>query len=87
MKEWKPRRVLVTPAALGFAHGRRIAERCEVLGLDVVELPSNRITGLRGETERETSMNAKSTGSSTSLGAAPRTASTSTWPGRCPARQ
>jgi len=56
-----PRRVLVTPAALGFAHGRRIAARCEWLGLDVVELPANRITGLRGETERETYMNAKQT--------------------------
>ena len=61
MKEWTPRRVLVTPAALGFAHGRSIAERCASLGVDVVELPSNRITGLRGETERETYMNAKST--------------------------
>ena len=56
-----PRRVLVTPAALGFAHGRRIAERCGALGLDVVELPANRITGLRGATERETYMNAKQT--------------------------
>jgi spore photoproduct lyase len=56
-----PRRVLVAPAALGFAHGRRIAERCEALGLDVVELPANRITGLRGATERETYMNAKQT--------------------------
>jgi len=44
--------VLVTPAALGFAHGRRTAERREALGLDVVELPANRITGLRGATER-----------------------------------
>jgi spore photoproduct lyase len=61
VKEWKPRRVLITPAALGFAHGRRIAERCAALGLDVVELPSNRITGLRGATERETYRNAKST--------------------------
>lgn len=53
--------MLVTPAALEHAHGRRIAERCSSLGIDVVELAANRLTGLRGATERETYRNAKTT--------------------------
>ena len=60
-KLWTPKRVLVTAAALEHAHGRRIVERCAGLGLDVVELPGNRLTGLKGADERETYMRAKST--------------------------
>jgi spore photoproduct lyase len=60
-KLWTPKRVLVTPAALEHAHGRAIAERCAGLGIDVRELPANRLTGLRGEDERETYRRAKST--------------------------
>ncbi len=60
-KLWTPKRVLVTPAALEHAHGRRIAERCTALGIDVTELPANRLTGLKGADERETYMRAKST--------------------------
>jgi spore photoproduct lyase len=60
-KLWRPKRVLVTPAALEHEHGRRIAERCEGLGLAVERLPANRLTGLRGEDERDTYRRAKST--------------------------
>lgn len=40
---WLPRRVLVTKSALGWAHGRGIAERAAALGVKVVELASDRI--------------------------------------------
>jgi spore photoproduct lyase len=40
---WRPKRVLVTPSALGWGHGRAIVERVAALGVDVVELPSDRI--------------------------------------------
>ena len=56
-----PRRVLVTPAAVEHPHGRAIAERCARLGIDVEHLPANRLTGLRGENERDTYRRAKST--------------------------
>jgi len=35
--------VLVTRAARDWAHGRAIAERCAALGIDVVELPGDRL--------------------------------------------
>jgi spore photoproduct lyase len=38
-----PRRLLVTPSALGWEHGRGVVERAAALGVDVVELPSDRI--------------------------------------------
>ena len=41
---WQPKRVLVTPSALAWAHGRAIVERAAALGVPVVELPSDRIT-------------------------------------------
>ena len=40
---WRPKRVLVTRAALGWAHGRAMAERCGQQGLDVVELRGDRL--------------------------------------------
>jgi spore photoproduct lyase len=58
---WRPRRVLVTPAALGWDHGRAILERAAELGSEIVELTSNRLTGLVGETDRQTYVNAKTT--------------------------
>ncbi len=60
-KLWWPKRVLVTAAALEHAHGRRIAARCEAQGLDVVELPGNRLTGLRSDDPREAYRRAKQT--------------------------
>jgi spore photoproduct lyase len=53
--------VLITASAREHAHGRAIAERCAALGIDVCELPGDRLTGLRGATDRETYRRAKST--------------------------
>ena len=61
VKRWTPKRALVTPAALEHAHGRAVAERCAALGVEVVELKANRLTGLRGEDERDTYRRAKTT--------------------------
>ena len=41
---WRPRRVVVTPAALDHAHGRAMVARAEGLGLAVERLPANRLT-------------------------------------------
>lgn len=51
---WMPDRVLFTPVALEEAWGQQILERVQALGLPVEELPRNRLTGLRGESDRET---------------------------------
>ncbi|MBD0334974.1 MAG: radical SAM protein [Cyanobacteria bacterium Co-bin13] len=56
-----PERVLFTPAALDEPWGQQILERVKALDLPVEELPRNRVTGLRGETERETYAIAKRT--------------------------
>ncbi|WP_347301853.1 spore photoproduct lyase family protein [Croceibacterium sp. TMG7-5b_MA50] len=40
---WRPRRVIATRAALGFAHGRSIAERAAKLGIEVMELAGDRL--------------------------------------------
>ena len=60
-KLWIPQRVLVTPAASEFPHAGSIVERCERLGVPVERLTANRLTGLRGASERETYRRAKST--------------------------
>ncbi|WP_277979996.1 SPL family radical SAM protein [Sphingomonas phyllosphaerae] len=41
---WRPRRLLITRAARGFAHGRAIAARAGAAGIDVIELPGDRLT-------------------------------------------
>ncbi len=51
---WMPEQVLVTPAALEEPWGQQIVQRLQGLNLPIQELPRNRLTGLRGETERET---------------------------------
>jgi spore photoproduct lyase len=53
--------VVVTPAALDHPHGLRIVDRVESLGIEVERLSSNRLTGVRGDTDRETYARAKST--------------------------
>ena len=58
---WVPRQVLVTPDALRWEHGRRVVERSARLGSEVVELKNNRLTGLRGGTERDEYVRAKRT--------------------------
>lgn len=58
-KLWMPEQVLFTPAALEEAWGQQILDRVQSLKLPIETLPRNRVTGLRGETERETYTNAK----------------------------
>ncbi|WP_235561949.1 radical SAM protein [Marmoricola sp. Leaf446] len=60
-RRWTPKRVVVTPAALDEPHGQRIVARVEALGIEVERLTANRLTGVRGETDRETYARAKST--------------------------
>jgi spore photoproduct lyase len=60
-KLWMPKRVVFTPDALEKPYGQKIYERTKSLNLNVEVLKSNRITGLRGATERETYKIAKST--------------------------
>ncbi|HEV2559599.1 MAG TPA: radical SAM protein [Microvirga sp.] len=60
-KLWRPKRVLVTPAAMDWAHGRAILERAEALGCEVVRLKANRLTGLTGEDARRAYVDAKNT--------------------------
>jgi spore photoproduct lyase len=58
---WMPERVMFTPDALKEPWGQQILERVQALGLPMNELKQNRLTGLRGDTERETYATAKRT--------------------------
>ncbi|MBH8563413.1 radical SAM protein [Nostoc sp. CENA67] len=49
-----PERVLFTPAALDEPWGQKILARVQSLNLPIEELSRNRLTGLRGESDRET---------------------------------
>ncbi len=60
-KLWIPKRVLVSPAARAWPLAERIAERAARLGSEIVELKADRLEGLRGSTDRETYVRAKST--------------------------
>ena len=60
-RPWRPRRVLVTRAAREWPMAGRVAERAAARGAEIVELKGDRLTGLRGDTERETYRLAKST--------------------------
>ncbi|TXC72475.1 radical SAM protein [Sphingomonas ginsenosidivorax] len=40
---WTPRRVLITRAARGFAHGRAILARAAAMGVEIVELAGDRL--------------------------------------------
>ena len=60
-KIWRPRRVLITPEAYALERGRRILERTEVLGAEVVRLRSNRLTGFEGSTPGQRYAGAKTT--------------------------
>jgi spore photoproduct lyase len=61
LRLWRPKRVLVTPAALEWDHGRAILERAAALGSEIVELKNNRLTGLSGENSRQGYVSAKTT--------------------------
>ena len=58
---WMPERVMFTPAALEEPWGQQILARVQSLDLPVEELPRNRLTGLRGEDERDTYNKSKRT--------------------------
>lgn len=58
---WMPERVLFTPTALEEPWGQQILARVQALDLPIEELPRNRLTGLRGEDERDTYNVAKRT--------------------------
>jgi spore photoproduct lyase len=60
-RRWTPKRVVAAPAAYDHPHGRRIMARVEALGIEVERLRTNRLTGVRGETDRETYARAKAT--------------------------
>ena len=45
-RPWIPKRVLVTPGALRFEHGAAIIERVAAAGSEIVQLASDRLTGL-----------------------------------------
>ncbi|MEH3145912.1 MAG: radical SAM protein [Methylobacterium frigidaeris] len=60
-KLWRPRRVLVTPAALEWEHGRAMAARAEALGIEVVRLKANRLAGLADPDPRRAYVEAKNT--------------------------
>jgi len=45
-RPWIPKRVLVTPAALAFAHGAAIVARAEAAGSEIIRLPVDRLSGL-----------------------------------------
>ncbi|MGI8932964.1 MAG: spore photoproduct lyase family protein [Phormidesmis sp.] len=58
---WMPRQVLFTPAALEESWGEQIYQRVKDLGLPITKLTQNRITGMKGDSERETYAKAKQT--------------------------
>lgn len=60
-KQWMPKRVLFTPDALDEPFGQQIYNRIRHYDLPIEILKNNRLTGLRGKTERETYKFAKST--------------------------
>jgi spore photoproduct lyase len=40
---WTPRRIMATRAALDFQHGQAILDRAAALGIDIIELPGDRL--------------------------------------------
>lgn len=59
VRQWVPRRVMLTRDARQWPHGVAMAERAAALGAEVIELPANRLTGLTGDDERQTYARAK----------------------------
>ncbi|NJC34487.1 spore photoproduct lyase [Sphingomonas jejuensis] len=58
---WRPRRLLITRAARGFDHGRSIMARAAALGVDIVELPGDRLTLPKSDDPRRAYVEAKAT--------------------------
>jgi spore photoproduct lyase len=59
MPLWVPRRVLMTPGARHWEHGNAIARRAAALGSDIVEMRSDRLTGLSDSDPRKQYVGAK----------------------------
>lgn len=58
---WRPHRLLVSRASMGFTHGRAIAERAAALGVEVVLLPGDRLALDLPDDPRRAYAQAKST--------------------------
>ncbi|MBB4860418.1 spore photoproduct lyase [Novosphingobium chloroacetimidivorans] len=58
---WRPRRVLATRSARAFAHGRAILERAAARGIEIVELPGDRLNLAFPDDPRRAYAEAKST--------------------------
>ncbi|MBW4620652.1 MAG: radical SAM protein [Cyanosarcina radialis HA8281-LM2] len=58
---WMPDRVLFTPAALQEPWGQQILARLQSFNLPIEELSRNRLTDLRGESDRDTYVKSKRT--------------------------
>lgn len=61
VRRWQPKRLIVTRSAQAFAHGRAIMERAASLGIEVTELPGDRLALGLPEDERQAYALAKST--------------------------
>lgn len=60
-KLWRPRRVMITPAAYALPHGRTMLERAEAMGAEVIRLKANRLETPRADTPGKSYALAKST--------------------------
>ncbi|MEG3163408.1 radical SAM protein [Sphingomonas sp. PB2P19] len=58
---WTPKRLLVTRSARGFAHGRAILDRAAALGVEIVELPGDRLNLPTPDDPRRAYVEAKAT--------------------------
>ena len=58
---WLPRRLLATRSALGWDHGRAVAERVAALGVEVIELPGDRLSLAAPDDPRQAYAEAKRT--------------------------
>jgi spore photoproduct lyase len=61
MRPWLPKRMLVTKSALTWRHGRAIADRAAGFGVDVVELPGDRLALDMPDDTRRAYVEAKAT--------------------------
>ena len=58
---WRPKRVVILRSARGTAVAARAAEAGAAHGAEVIHAPGDRLTGLKGDSERDTYRRAKST--------------------------
>jgi spore photoproduct lyase len=60
-KLWKPKRVVFNAETLDLPYGKQLLQRIQDLNLKIDISKNNRVTGLKGKTEKETYQIAKST--------------------------